>query len=105
MIRRARNWEERRKLAASRRPVVRIDRAIVTEGGKGQYQFEVTIQGFGLWPAVSPPQVTVGGVLVVGPTFATDGRSVTGVLPERPKNPQVVVDLSYARAEGTATFE
>jgi hypothetical protein len=105
MTRRARNWEERRKLAASRRPHVRIDRAIVRKGGKGQYGFELVIEGFGLLPAISPPQVTVGGILVAQPTFATDGRSVTGALRERPANPQVVVDLGYARAEGTATFE
>jgi hypothetical protein len=105
MTRRARKWEERRKLAASRTPQVRIDRAIVKKGGEGQYGFEVAIEGFGLLPAVSPPQVTVGGVLVAQPKFATDGRSVAGVLRERPENPQVVVDLGYARAEGTATFE
>lgn len=103
--RRARNWEERRKLAASRTPQVRLDRVIVKKGGEGQYGFEVAIEGFGLLPALSPPQVTVGGVPVAQLTFATDGRRAAGVLRERPANPQVVVDLGYAHAEGTVTFE
>jgi hypothetical protein len=103
--RRTRNWEERRRLAASRKPQVRIDRAIVKESAQEQYVFEVVIEGFGLLPALVPPEVTVGGVLVQPPTFAANGRSVVGVLRERPPNLHVVVDLGYARAEGTATFE
>jgi hypothetical protein len=98
-----RKWEERRRLLASRKPKVRVDSAVVRTGKGGKY--EVIIEGFGLRPAISPPQILVGGVLLEEATFARDGRTVTGVLRHRPKNQQVLVDLGYASAEGKLAVE
>ena len=103
MIGPARNWEERRRLLASRAPKVRVDRAVVRTGKTGTY--EVTIEGFGLVPAISPPQITVGDVPLEETSFARDGRTVTGVLRDRPKHQHVAVDLGYAVAEGDVTVE
>jgi hypothetical protein len=96
----ARKWEERRKLLASRKPRVRVDRCVVTEREKGHY--DVMIEGFGLLPAITPPRIAVGGVLLEQAMFEKGGRRVTGVLRDRPKNDQVIVDLGYAHAEGYA---
>lgn len=98
MIGPARKWEERRKLLASRKPQVRVDRCIVVESEKG-YR-DVVIEGFGLLPAISPPHVTVGGAALEFAKFEQGGRRVTGIVRDRPKDDQVIVDLGYARAEG-----
>jgi len=99
----AKKWEERRQLLASRKPRVRVDRCRMERAAAGGYH--VVIEGFGLQPAFSPPQIAVGGVPLEGATFATDGRRVTGILRESPEGRQVVVDLGYAIAEGTADVE
>ena len=98
-----RKWEELRKLLASRKPKVRVDSVVVRTGSSGKY--EVTIEGFGLRPAISPPRILVGGVLLEEATFERDGRTVKGVLRYRPKNQQVLVDLGYASAEGKVAVE
>ena len=99
----ARKWEVRRRLLASRGPTVRLDRAVVRTGRNGTY--EVTIEGFGLRPAISPPHITVGDVPLEEASFSKDGRTVTGVLRDRPKNQHVAVDLGYAVAQGDAAVE
>jgi hypothetical protein len=101
MIGPARKWDERRKLLASRKPQVRVDRCVVTENEKG-YR-DVVIEGFGLLPAVTPPLITVGGVTVELARFEQGGRRVTGIVRVRPSDGRVIVDLGYARAEGYAS--
>jgi hypothetical protein len=100
MIGLARKWEERRKLLASRKSQVRVDRCVVTQGEKG-YR-DVVIEGFGLLPAATPPHITVGGVTLELAKFELGGRRVTGVVRDRPKNDEVIVELGYARFEGSA---
>ena len=100
MIGPARKWRERQKLLASRKPQVRVDRCVVTEVEKGNY--DVVIEGFGLRPAITPPHITVGGVPLEQAKFEQGGRRVTAVLRNRPKDDQFIVDLGYARAEGHA---
>ena len=99
----ARKWEERRKLLASRKPHVRVDRCVVTASDKGD--FEVVIEGFGLLPAITPPRITLGGKTLQRTKFELGGRRVTGIVRERPVNNRLVVDLGYARAEGLAVVE
>lgn len=94
MIGPASRWVERNKLAAERRPRVRVDRCVVTKSVEGS--FEVTIDGFALMPAIVPPMVTVGGVPLERMEFELGGRRITGVLPEEPESRRVVVDLGYA---------
>jgi hypothetical protein len=67
--------------------------------------YDVVIEGFGLQPAFSSPQIAVGGVPLERATFATNGRRVTGIARARPEGRQVVVDLGYAITEGTANVE
>jgi hypothetical protein len=105
LTRAARKWEERRKLLASRKPAVRIDRAIIKTASRGEYGYEVVIDGFGLVPAIAPPNITVGGEALEQLTFAIGGRTVTGLLRDRPKGQRICVDLGYTTLEATAVIE
>jgi hypothetical protein len=97
----ARKWEERRQQLAARKPHVRVDRCVLTDGEKGTYQ--VTIEGFGLLPAITPPRITVGGVPLEQVRVEHGGRRLTGVLSTQPRGTEVIVDLGYARADGETT--
>lgn len=92
------SWRERHRRAASRKPWIRLDRAQVNPLAEGR-GYEVVIEGFNLHPVISPPRVTVGGVLVERLKFQKDGRAVRGVLPRKPPSHLVVVDYGFARAE------
>lgn len=94
----AREWEERRQRVAARRPQARVDRCVVRAGAEGT--FDVVIDGFGLVPAISPPHITIGGVLLERPRVEQGGRRLTGMLTERPRSTEVEVDLGYVRTAG-----
>jgi hypothetical protein len=100
MIGPARKWKERQKQLAERKPRARIDRCEVAQDEKGRYM--VVVEGFGLVPAVSPPQITVGGVPLEEIRYEKGGRRLSGVLREPPRDGRVVVDLGYAQATGEA---
>ena len=93
----ARGWRKRQELFAERKPRLRIDSSVLSEGEKGYY--DVVIEGIGLLPALTPPHITVGGVTLEQAKFEQGGRQVRGVLRERPKDDKVVVDLGYASTE------
>ena len=103
MLRPAREWQERRRLLAERQPVARIDRCLVTPDDKHGYV--VVIEGAGLQPGIVPPSITIGGEPLHDAVFEPDGRRVSGTMHERPARPRVVIDLGYARAEGTVETE
>lgn len=94
----AREWKKRQELLAERKPQVRVDRSMVSEGEKGYY--DVVIEGVGLLPAITPPHIVVGGVTLEQAKYERGGRQVTGVLRAPPEDDKVVVDLGYVSAEG-----
>jgi len=104
MTKRSDAWYERQKRAAERRAVMRIDRCTIepVKGEKaqeGQERYLVTIDGFHLHPAISPPRVTVGEEVVEELSFGKDGRQIRGVLRRRPDGERVRVDYGFAHAE------
>ena len=103
MLRPARRWQERRELVSARQPVARIDDCVVTPDDTDGYV--AFIEGSGLQPGIVPPSITVGGEPLHDAVFEPGGRRVSGTLRERPRQPRVVIDLGYARAEGTVEAE
>ena len=82
------------------RPKIRVDGAVVKPSAAGYY--EVVIAGFGLYAAQLPPNVLVGELPVFDLKFENQGRILRGVLREKPRSAEVIVDYGFARAEGTA---
>lgn len=71
------------------------------EAVKSGKEYRVEIEGGNLWPAISPPRVTVGNVPLRDLRFGKEGTSLTGTLPRRPDGRKVVVDYGFARGEFT----
>ena len=90
---------EKRKHKTGKRPWVRLDSCTVDEPRKDCSGYRVKIEGVNLRRAISPATVTVGGQLLREMEFASDGRSITGVLAKAPEDERVVVDYGFARAE------
>lgn len=96
MATRAERWNQRRSMAAKRRPRIRVDGCDVKAVGK---VYEVTVRGFSLYPVISPPAITVGGVRLEQVRFEKDGTAVHGILRREPASRHVVVDYGFVRAE------
>ncbi len=103
MLKREQAWRERQKRIAARSVQVRIDHCTIQEleSGKG---FEAIIRGFNLRQAISPPQVTVGGVPADSLRFSRDGKQLRVMLKRKPRSSRVAVDYGFARAEGRAEW-
>jgi hypothetical protein len=93
-------WLADHQQALSRKVHLRVDGGQVEPGPHGSYN--VTIEGFGLYPAIVPPRVVVGGVPAEQLQFRPDGRTIRGILRQRPSALKVVVDYGFARAEWEA---
>jgi hypothetical protein len=81
-----------------RGPWIRLDDVHVSER-EDDDGYEVVIEGVNFWGALAPPRVTVGGLPLEERSFASDGRSIRGTLPEEPDSLHVVVDYGFARDE------
>jgi hypothetical protein len=93
-------WKEMQKKIAARAPIVRIDRCYVKPvSNKKKRSYDATIEGYNLHQAISPPSVTVGGVMLKNIRFQDDGTAIRGTLSKRPRDRMVVVDYGFARAE------
>lgn len=92
------SWYEKHRRAAQRKAWIRLDRVRVEPLGPGR-GYAVVIEGVNLYPVISPPHVTVGGVLLERLEFQKDGRTLRGVLPRKPPSHRVVVDYGFARAQ------
>jgi hypothetical protein len=77
-------------------PWIRLDRVEIEESERG---YRVRIEGHNLFGSVAPPTVTVGGQRLTEPKFSRDGRSIEGVLRDKPENRTVTVDYGFARGE------
>jgi hypothetical protein len=93
-------WKEMQKKIAARAPIVRLDRCYVKPvSNKKKGLYEAIIEGYNLHQAISPPRVTVGGVMLENIGFQDDGTAIRGTLSKRPRDRTVVVDYGFARAE------
>ena len=93
-------WKETQKKIAARAPMVRLDRCHVKPASnKKRRSYDATIEGYNLHQAISPPRVTVGGVMLEDIRFQDDGTAIRGTLSKRPRDHTVVVDYGFARAE------
>ena len=81
-----------------REPWIRLDDVYVSER-EDDDAYEVVIEGVNFRGTISPPRVTVGGLPLEDQSFASDGRSIRGTLPEEPDSLHVVVDYGFARDE------
>ncbi|HJQ33113.1 MAG TPA: hypothetical protein VJ866_13075 [Pyrinomonadaceae bacterium] len=97
MLTRAKNWLDAQKRLAERKHVIRLDSCAVEPLGEKR-GYNAVIEGFNLHPAISPPRVTVGGVLLEEMQFQADGRRIRGVLRQKPRSGRVMVDYGFARA-------
>ena len=97
---RERAWRERQRRAAERRPRIRVDSCEVRPLTTGE-GYAVTITGFNLHGAISPPMITIGGIALQHLQFEPDGRTVRGTLAREPDGNAVVVDYGFARADAT----
>ena len=98
MLTRAKNWHERQKRLVERKLMIRLDSCTVEPLGEKR-GYNAVIEGFNLHPAISPPRVTVGGVLLEDMQFEAKGRRIRGVLRKKPRSERVVVDYRFAQAK------
>lgn len=94
------DWRRRQKELAAKQPALAVDSGTVTIGGP-PLGHEVEVTGRDLHPALSPPEVTVGGVEVTDLQFSADGTSLRGRLRTPPPDARFVIDYGFARAEAT----
>jgi hypothetical protein len=94
-------WKEMQKKIAARAPIVRLDRCYVkpVSNNKKKRSYEALIEGYNMHQAISPPRVTVGGVMLEKIRFQDDGTAIRGTLSKRPRDRMVVVDYGFTRAE------
>jgi hypothetical protein len=95
-------WKEMQKKIAARAPIVRLDRCYVkpvSNDNKRKRSYEALIEGYNMHQAISPPRVTVGGVMLENIRFQDDGTAIRGTLSKRPRDRTVVVDYGFTRAE------
>jgi hypothetical protein len=96
-------WKEMQKMIAARAPIVRLDRCHVKPVSdnkrKKKRSYEALIEGYNMHQAISPPRVTVGGVMLENIRFQDDGTAIRGTLSKRPRDRTVVVDYGFTRAE------
>jgi hypothetical protein len=96
-------WKETQKKIAARAPIVRLDRYYVkpvsNDNKRKKRSYEALIEGYNMHQAISPPRVTVGGVMLENIRFQDDGTAIRGTLSKRPRDRTVVVDYGFTRAE------
>ncbi len=77
-----------------------MDRGTLTVGA-APHGYRVRVEGRGLFLALSPPYVTVGGRAVTDLETARDGSSLAGNVAGSPPDSKFVIDYGFARAEAT----
>src|SRR5687767_8755887 len=98
MLRRERAWLETQERSGDGRVKVRLDSASI-RALEDRDCYYVVIDGFNLYPRISPPVVTVGGVLMEQIQYEENGRRIEGVLKKEPSKKPVTIDYGYAHAE------
>ena len=98
MLKREREWRDMQASAIENRYSIRIDAATI-EPQENKDGYRVVIEGFNLYPRISPPLVTVGGVMLEQIKYEPNGRSINGRLKEKPDNGTVKVNYGFASAE------
>lgn len=80
---------------------IRVDGVEIQEGRtrRGERAYSVRIRGVNLRGAISPPRVEVGGQVLEEMSFAPDGRTLSGIVRDKPVAEHVVVDYGSVRAE------
>lgn len=92
----------RRRAMAPVEPTVVVDRGTLFVGAAAN-DYRIEVGGRGLFLALAPPDVTVGGVSVHDLSTSSDGTSMTGRLPSLPADARLVIDYGFARSEFTLT--
>jgi len=88
-------WDQRHKLLQERSSRFRVDRCSI-EREKDGYRLVCT--GLGLVPALSPPRISLGGVVLKGLKYLDQGRRLEAVVDQLPEDRTVVLDFVYAAA-------
>lgn len=91
-------WKERRKILQERSNRLRVDECRIERGESG---YRLVCLGFGFVPALSPPRVALGGVVLKDIKYLEQGRRLEADFEQLPENRTVVLDFVYA----TATVE
>ena len=95
------DWTRHQKEIADRKPSLAVDGGTLTVAGFLPRRYTVEVEGRSLLPALSPPEVKVGGVVVTDLEFAADGRSLRGKLPTTPPTDDFLIDYRFASAGAT----
>jgi len=98
---RGERWIDDRKRAAQARPRIRIDSLELTTHPDGR-GYLVVLKGYGLYRAITPPSLTVGGAHVQELQFQADGLLLRGVTPSKPATMHAILDYGFTRVESNA---